>query len=44
MTGRQWRRGGTGGRWHTLEEGGALPAPRKCTADVIVDCAVSEDG
>ncbi|MCM2428761.1 magnesium/cobalt transporter CorA [Streptomyces sp. RKAG337] len=45
MTGRQWRRSGSGGRWHTLDEsGGALPAPRKCTADVIVDCAVYEDG
>jgi magnesium transporter len=40
-TGRTWRRGG---RWHTLTEDGGLPEQRRCTADVIVDCAVYEDG
>lgn len=39
--GRQWRRGG---RWHTLGEDGALPEQRRCTADVVVDCAVYADG
>ena len=42
-TGRQWLRGG--GRWHTLDEGGdLLPEQRRCTADVVVDCAVYENG
>jgi magnesium transporter len=40
--GRQWLRGG--GRWHTLTEDGGLPEQRRHTADVIVDCAVYEDG
>lgn len=40
-TGRQWRRGG---RWHTLEGADGVPEPRRCTADVVVDCAVYQDG
>ncbi|MFI0943726.1 magnesium/cobalt transporter CorA [Streptomyces sp. NPDC021020] len=40
-TGRQWRHGG---RWHTLENADDVPEQRRCTADVVVDCAVYEDG
>jgi magnesium transporter len=49
-TGRVWRRGG---RWHTLDgdstgtgsgAGPGIPEQRRCTADVVVDCAVYEDG
>jgi magnesium transporter len=41
-TGRQWRRRE---HWHTLESGAdGVPGPRRCTADVVVDCAVYEDG
>ncbi|MFI0722964.1 magnesium/cobalt transporter CorA [Streptomyces sp. NPDC021224] len=40
-TGRQWRHGG---RWHTLEGADDVPEQRRCTADVVVDCAVYEDG
>jgi magnesium transporter len=40
-TGRQWRRGG---KWHTLDGGGDMPEQRRGTADVVVDCAVYEDG
>jgi magnesium transporter len=39
--GRQWRRGGT---WHSLAEEGEVPEQRRCTADVVVDCAVYADG
>jgi magnesium transporter len=39
--GRQWLRGG--GRWHSLAEDGES-APQRSTADVVVDCAVYEDG
>ncbi|WP_051950647.1 magnesium and cobalt transport protein CorA [Actinacidiphila yeochonensis] len=39
--GRQWRRGG---RWHTLEPDTGPAQPPRCTADVVVDCAVYEDG
>jgi magnesium transporter len=40
--GRQWRRGG---RWHALDGAeGELPEQRRCTADVVVDCAVYEEG
>jgi magnesium transporter len=38
--GRQWRRGG---KWHSLTEDGAAPEQRS-TSDVVVDCAVYEDG
>ncbi|SCE47996.1 magnesium transporter [Streptomyces sp. DvalAA-14] len=40
--GRQWRRAGS--KWHTLGKDGDLPEQRRCTADVVVDCAVYEDG
>ncbi|MFC4035217.1 magnesium/cobalt transporter CorA [Streptomyces polygonati] len=40
--GRQWRRGGS--KWHTLAKDGDLPEQRRITADVVVDCAVYEDG
>ncbi|WP_329131186.1 magnesium/cobalt transporter CorA [Streptomyces sp. NBC_01476] len=40
--GRQWLRGGS--KWHTLGEDGGLPRQRRRTADVVVDCAVYEDG
>ncbi|SEO25196.1 magnesium/cobalt transporter CorA [Actinacidiphila rubida] len=43
-TGRQWRRAG---KWHSLDDtgsGGALPGQRRCTADVVVDCAVYDEG
>ncbi|WP_405580875.1 magnesium/cobalt transporter CorA [Streptomyces sp. NBC_01190] len=40
--GRQWRRGGDS-KWHRLADSGAIPDQR-CTADVVVDCAVYEDG
>jgi magnesium transporter len=39
--GRQWRRGDMS-KWHTLTDG-EVPEQR-CTADVVVDCAVYEDG
>jgi magnesium transporter len=39
-TGRQWRRGG---KWHSLD-GDGLPEQRRSTSDVVVDCAVYEDG
>ncbi|WNI15283.1 magnesium/cobalt transporter CorA [Actinacidiphila sp. ITFR-21] len=39
--GRQWLRGGS--KWHTLTAGD-LPGQRRGTADVVVDCAVYEDG
>ncbi|HEY5835890.1 magnesium and cobalt transport protein CorA [Streptomyces sp.] len=52
--GRQWLGGGgrdgrkdggrRGGNWHTLGEDDAPPERRKCTADVVVDCAVYQDG
>jgi magnesium transporter len=42
VTGRQWRRGS--GRWHTLDSADGVPEQRRCTADVVVDCAVYEDG
>ncbi len=40
-SGRQWRRGS---RWHTLEGSRDVPEQRRCTADVVVDCAVYEEG
>jgi magnesium transporter len=42
VIGRQWRRGG--GKWHTLTEDGTAERPQRCTADVVVDCAVYTDG
>jgi magnesium transporter len=41
VAGRQWRRGG---RWHTLAEDGTPPEQPRCTADVVVDCAVYTGG
>ncbi|MBY8876399.1 magnesium/cobalt transporter CorA [Actinacidiphila acidipaludis] len=42
-TGRQWRRGG---KWHSLDDAaaGGVPEQRRCTADVVVDCAVYDEG
>lgn len=39
--GRQWRRNG---KWHSLDTGDGTPEQRRRTADVVVDCAVYEDG